>query len=67
MKVFRAVSIFVFISFLSIGCGSKKTGACIVGSGITAGCGDFTSGQCNIMNGTKYYSNKTCADLGYTD
>lgn len=56
----------LFFILLLGGCSKDDTkGACIVGSGITAGCGDLTSNECNIMNGDEWHSGVTCAELGY--
>lgn len=66
IKPFVMIFMGIGFIFLASGCGDKRKGACVRGSGITSTCGDdFTVEQCDYMNGT-FYENETCADLGYS-
>ncbi len=48
------------------GCGDDDDdGACIIGSGITSGCAEMGENMCNTMNGTAFYKDTSCSDLGY--
>ncbi len=58
----------LIISCFLFGCGSDSDskGACVRGSGITAGCGDdFTKGECDMINGD-FHKGDSCEDLGFT-
>jgi hypothetical protein len=57
------LSILVIIS----GCSDEPKGACIIGTGITAGCSpDLTENNCKgTMNGESWHEGKSCADLGF--
>jgi len=56
----------LLILFVIIACPkSDDKGACVRGSGITAGCGDdFTKGECSMINGS-FHEGDSCSDLGF--
>lgn len=67
IKFSTLIIIGLMISCFSLGCdnSSNDKGACVRGSGITAGCGDdFTKGECDMINGD-FEKGATCEELGF--